>query len=41
VKGYCPHYGEVMELDNCYFCHFKKSSVANEKLGLALGEEKK
>jgi hypothetical protein len=23
-KGYCPHFREVMDLDNCFFCHFKK-----------------
>ena len=22
-RGYCPHFGEVMDLDNCFFCHFK------------------
>jgi hypothetical protein len=21
--GYCPHFEEVMELENCYFCHSK------------------
>lgn len=31
MRGYCPHFGEIMELENCYFCNFKKkSSVANE-----------
>lgn len=23
MMGYCPHFGEVMELENCYFCHSK------------------
>ena len=23
-KGYCPHFGEAMDLNDCYFCYFKK-----------------
>lgn len=23
-KGYCPHFREVMDLNDCYFCYFKK-----------------
>ena len=22
-KDFCPHFGMVMELGNCFFCHFK------------------
>jgi len=35
MEGYCPHFQEVMELDNCYFCNFKKEKEAskNGKIG--------
>ena len=23
-RGFCPHFGEVMDLADCYFCYFKK-----------------
>jgi hypothetical protein len=23
-RGYCPHFREVMDLTDCYFCYFKK-----------------
>lgn len=23
-RGYCPHFNEVMDLDDCFFCYFKK-----------------
>jgi hypothetical protein len=24
VQGYCSHFREVMDLNDCYFCFFKK-----------------
>jgi len=31
--GYCPHFHEVMDLNDCYFCYFKKivGSGSDEK----------
>ena len=29
-KAYCPHFGEVMDLGNCFFCHFKNSKKRKE-----------
>jgi hypothetical protein len=23
MNGYCPHFKEEMELENCFFCHSK------------------
>jgi len=23
-KAYCPHFREVMDLNDCFFCYFKK-----------------
>jgi len=25
-KGYCPHFREVMDLNDCFFCYFKKAT---------------
>jgi hypothetical protein len=30
MKGYCPHFGEVMDLENCYFCLRKIKSKEKE-----------
>lgn len=24
--GFCPHFREVMDLNDCYFCYFKKKA---------------
>ena len=24
MRGYCPHFREVIDLEDCYFCYFKK-----------------
>lgn len=29
--GYCPHFKEVMELDNCYFCFWKNKDKEIKK----------
>ena len=29
MRGYCPHFREVMDLEDCYFCFFKR--VVNQK----------
>jgi hypothetical protein len=29
--GYCPHYREVMDLSDCYFCFFKKIATNETK----------
>ncbi len=26
MKGYCPHFREVMDLEDCFFCYFKRVS---------------
>ena len=31
-KGYCPHFKEVMDLSDCYFCFFKK--IATDETNL-------
>jgi hypothetical protein len=29
-KGYCPHFGENMDLENCFFC-FRKLEKERKK----------
>ena len=31
VKGWCPHFKEVMDLNDCYFCFFKKIATNDAK----------
>jgi hypothetical protein len=29
MKGYCPHFREEMDLDDCYFCFWKNKEIKN------------
>jgi hypothetical protein len=31
MKGYCPHFDEIMDLEDCFFCYFNKVLKAKEK----------
>lgn len=33
-RGYCPHFREVMDLNDCYFCYFKKLWGQKNEMGL-------
>lgn len=24
MKGYCPHFREITDLEDCFFCYFKR-----------------
>ena len=37
VQGYCPHFHEVMDLNDCYFCYFKKIVKLTVFLGFRNG----
>lgn len=31
MKGYCPHFREVMDLEDCFFCYFQKIEMKKLK----------
>jgi hypothetical protein len=30
--GYCPHFHEVMDLNDCFFCYFKKRETKQNEV---------
>lgn len=31
MRGFCPHFREVMDLEDCFFCYFKRVESSKER----------